>query len=456
MIVLKFGGSSLAGPERIRAVARIVANHRLASGVVCVVSAMSGVTDALLRIADLATRHDTAGWQAAVDTLSDRHRGTLAALAGDDTAAAAALSSLLDALRADAMTLEDVSSLPPEARYHAVAAFSGWGERLSVRLASAALARLDVASQSYSSEPVIMRERHQPGPLISPAERYVPSVVATRAHLTSTASEQLDAGRVLILPGYIARTADGLVTTVGRNGSDYSAAIVAAALGAERVYIYSDVAGIHRADPHAVPKSAVLVRLTYADAADIAHAGAKVLHPGTLRPLAAAGIPLHLRSAVAPRLPGTDVSPELDTADGARPPWVVVARQLAPERTVYGVSFGHEPGLVEVQALYLGHAGLSAVEDDHLVADARPETIHEAAPEPAVGPISGALALLLSTPSPVGLAVSPRHISVAVPATDAVATQRRLYRALVRHDESTSARPTAGADEPPLRWRVPS
>lgn len=454
MIVLKFGGSSLASPERIRAVARIVANHRRESDLVCVVSAMSGVTDALLRVAERATRGDSAGWRAELDTLRERHLTTVAALT-DDAAAAASLISLLDALAADATALEDVAALPPDARYHAVAAFSGWGERLSVRLVAAALARLDVASEPLSGEPVIVREREHGADAAAPAERYAPSVVATRAHIAHAAHEHLAARRVVVLPGYIARTAEGLVTTAGRNGSDYSAAVIAAALGAERVFIYSDVAGIHRADPRAVPKSAVLPRLTYADAADIADAGAKVLHPGTLRPLAAAGIPLHLRSALAPRLPGTDVSPNLEPADTARQPWVVVARPLSPERTVYGVSFGHEPGLVEVQALYLRHAGLSAAEDDHLCAEPRHEAVHEAAPEAAVGPISGALALLLSRPSPVGLAVSPRHISVAVPAAEATATQRRLYRALLRHEETTPAR-VAPVDEPPLRWRVPS
>lgn len=454
MIVLKFGGSSLAGPERIRAVARIVANHRGKSDLVCVVSAMSGVTDALLRIAELATRGDTAAWQTAVAALRDRHLTTLAALT-DSTEAAAALATLFDALCADAAALEDVAALPPDARYHAVAAFSGWGERLSVQLVAAALARLNIASVHYDGEPVIVREREHVSHQAPTAERYVPSVVATRAHLAATVSGHVEGGRVVVLPGYIARTPGGLVTTVGRNGSDYSAAVVAAALGAERVFIYSDVAGIHRADPRAVPRSAVLPRLTYADAADIAFAGAKVLHPGTLRPLAAAGIPLHLRSALTPRLPGTDVAPALEAADGAQRPWVVVARPLTPERTVYGVSFGHEPGLVEVQALYLAHAGMQAEEDDHLAAEPRSEAVHEATPEPAVGPISGALALLLSRPSPVGLAVSPRHISVAVPAAHSASTQRRLYRALVRHEESAPARASV-SDTQPLHWRVPS
>ena len=112
-----------------------------------------------------------------------------------------------------------------------------------------------------------------------------------------------------VLPGYIARDAAGRPTTLGRNGSDHSAAVVAAALGAQALYIYSDVAGVYSADPRIVADAQLLPCLSYSEAAAIAAAGAKVLHPRAVEPLARLGIPLYLRSSLTPAAPGTDILP---------------------------------------------------------------------------------------------------------------------------------------------------
>jgi aspartate kinase len=110
-----------------------------------------------------------------------------------------------------------------------------------------------------------------------------------------------------VLPGYLALTQVGAYTTLGRNGSDHSAAIIGAALDARALYIYSDVAGIYEADPRNVADARLLTSLTYAEASAIASRGARVLHPATLPPLAQRGIPLYLRSAFDPNVPGTDI-----------------------------------------------------------------------------------------------------------------------------------------------------
>jgi aspartate kinase len=455
VIVVKFGGTSLAGTERMRAAARIVAAHRRGQSVVCVVSAMAGVTDTLLRttteqtttgatrrelLTELRTRHERVVTELMTTTTTTTATGTVSALPSTFAAAWAALEADLARLERGAFSSE-------AARAHALAAFSGWGERLSVLLFSAALAAEDLAVHGYQGEPVVMVPRaraadadeQEDTPLHGPDvpwERLAPSVAATRALLRPQLADVLVGDAVAVLPGYLARTDDGFLTTLGRNGSDHSAALVAAALAADALYIYSDVAGVHRADPRAVPDAAVLPALTYADAAEIAGLGARVLHPATVRPLAAAGIPLRLRSAFAPEAPGTEITaPACLPALRGAPAWVVVGRPLTPERPLFGAPSDWEPGLVEVTGLFLRHAALDAREDDHLRQPIPPTAANTACGQPGDGPISGAMALLAGQPRPVGLALSARRISVAVPASDAIAMQCRLYAALTHADE---------------------
>jgi aspartate kinase len=470
VIVVKLGGTSLAGTDRMRATARIVAAHHRTQPVVCVVSAMAGVTDQLLRVVALATRGEMT-YRDTLTTLCTQHEDVLAALTTTTLTTtattvptkpvAAGFATLWSALEADLTRLLASATATDAARQHAVAAFSGWGERLAVALFAAALAEAEMPTRAFAGEPVVLVEREtqvtgEEGDADNPPwERLAPSVAATRAWIAPQIVPALGAGKVAVLPGYLARLRNGLVTTVGRNGSDYSAALVAAALAAERAYIYSDVAGIHRADPRIVADAELLHDLTYADAAEIALAGARVLHPGTLRPLAAARIPLSLRSFLRPDAPGTDIHPAT-LRTGAQPgrcAWVVTARPLSPERPLFGPESDWASGLVEVQGLYLRHADMTATEDDHLAPTPVSEVDAPGGHEPGDGPISGALALLNTAPRPVGLALSPRRISVAVPAAEATATQRRLYSALL-HADSRMPRETAdGDDTMPGEWR---
>ncbi len=272
-----------------------------------------------------------------------------------------------------------------------------------------------------------------------------PSVAATRGLLVPRLAGTPHNEVVPVLPGYLACARDGLVTTLGRNGSDYSAAVIGAALRAEAVYLYSTVAGIHRADPQVMPEADVLPALTYADAAEAAALGARVLHPATLRPLAAAGIPLRLRSTLSPQEPGTDVGPARlsPAARSERGEWVVTAHSLPPGCPPRDMRPEWEPGLVEVTGLFFRHAEWEAHEDDHLSADEPFVTGSNSRGERRDGPVSGALALLTAPSPPVSLALSAQRISVAVPAAESVATQRRLYAALARADARAGRRQDA-------------
>jgi aspartokinase/homoserine dehydrogenase 1 len=135
-----------------------------------------------------------------------------------------------------------------------------------------------------------------------------------------------------VLPGYLAMTQDGEYTTLGRNGSDHSAAVIAAALDADAVYLYSDVAGVYESDPRITPQARLLTTLSYAEAVAIAARGARVLHQATIPPLAERGIPLRLRSALAPDAPGTDIGPGCTPCippHPARPPVYALLAGLA-------------------------------------------------------------------------------------------------------------------------------
>ena len=294
MIVVKFGGSSLAGPERILAAARIVATHTEREPVVCVVSAMAGVTNQLLAIAEQAME-GSADWRASFADIRRAHEETLAALASPAVSHQPATLALpWDALAADAEILAVLDE--GLMRGEAVTAFSAWGERLSVRLFAAALTHVGLDASCFEDAPVIV-------------ERTVASVAATRVWLCEPISHLLRWRQTPVLPGYLAMTQDGQYTTLGRNGSDHSAAVIAAALAARAVYIYSDVAGIYESDPRVSPGARLLTALSYDEAAAIAARGARVLHPATIPPLAERGIPLYLRSALASDAPGTDIGP---------------------------------------------------------------------------------------------------------------------------------------------------
>lgn len=409
MRLLKFGGSSVADGERMRAAAGIVAAHQRETPVTVVVSAMAGVTDALLRAAWAALAGDFA-WFDELSQVECRHRDIYRDLIGT---VPANFNPAWAALMDDAARLGAQRMSPGSAEAESVAArFSGWGERLAVPLFAAALGAAGVQAQPFPEEPVLLETHADP---IEPAR---PSVLATRGWLVPRLARLVMRGGVPVLPGYIARDAAGQVTTLGRNGSDYSAAVIAAALGAAAVYIYSDVAGFHTADPRVVPEAALIPAITYAEAAEVAWLGARVLHPRTLAPLAHWHIPLYLRSSVEPDAPGTDVVPAHGsgtdvtlshlrfrascTSAGA---WVVAAR-AAPDATTGSV--------VEVSATLLGDR-LRTLEDDEplleAVADELPHHMRDAVPV---------------------LADSPRQLRLRVSPGAADDAQRTVHTTLLR------------------------
>ncbi len=341
MRVLKFGGSSLANVDRLRAAARIIARHRAQAPTVVVASAMAGVTDALLR-AGRAALAGEGEWRTLLAALEDTHRTAYLALWGG---VPETFVDLWAALFADAEALAADGGASSASRLEA---FSGWGERLVVGLLTRAVLLEGAAAEAFTGEPVQLEGGS------ASADEPTPSVLATRAWLVPRIARLVRLGGVPVLPGYIARDGSGFVTTLGRNGSDFSATVVAAALGAESVTIFSDVPGIFNADPHIVPGARLLPVLTYAEAREIALLGAKVLHPRTVQPLAHWEIPLYLCSSLDPALPGTSIVPHMDTAVAATlgPRWVV-AERVSSDTCDRADSADANLGLREVTALVL-------------------------------------------------------------------------------------------------------
>ncbi|HEX7315093.1 MAG TPA: bifunctional aspartate kinase/homoserine dehydrogenase I [Pyrinomonadaceae bacterium] len=296
-VVHKFGGTSVADAGRYRSVAEILLARREAGErAAVVVSAMSGVTDALLGLVSGAAARDE-GYAERLRALRTRHVETAAALGLD----AARERALAETIEADFHEIEEVlrgvwiTRLPSEPISEFV---SGHGEVWSARFLNALLARKGCPSDWLDAREVLFVE--------SDARGVAVDWETSRAKL----SKWLE-GREpdpLVVTGYVASTRDGVATTLKRNGSDYSASIFAALLEASEVTIWTDVDGVLSADPRRVPDALVVPALSYAEAAELAYFGAKVIHPNTMSPVIAGGIPIHIKNTFRPDAAGTTIS----------------------------------------------------------------------------------------------------------------------------------------------------
>lgn len=295
MIVAKFGGTSVGDAPAIQRLVGIVAARRAEQPLV-VVSALAGVTDALLALGPLAARGDGPGLAAAVAALDRRHREVGGALPGAD-AAMAAITRDLGALAATLQGSLGRTLTPRELDW-----LVGHGEHWSSRLVAAALrgaglpADVADARQFLRTDDRFGRARPQHEQLVHLAREVL--------------LPPLELGTVVVTQGFIGATADGTPTTLGRGGSDYTAALLGAALDATCVEIWTDVSGLMTADPRIVPGARTLTEASYEEAAELATFGAKVLHPATQAPLVRKGIPIRVLNSREPAHPGTLIGPE--------------------------------------------------------------------------------------------------------------------------------------------------
>lgn len=299
--VLKFGGTSVGDASSISKAVRIIEDAATTGGVLVVVSAMSGVTNKLIRAANLAAAGDEAAVDAVMSELRHQHVATFDALVvsgGQRHSFRRKLAALLEEYAANCRELASIGR--PTAKL--LDAISGLGERLSAPLVAAALNDRGVAGAAMEgSELIITNADHG-------AAEPLMGLTTERCH--QRLQPLLQQGIIPVVTGFIGGTESGVLTTLGRGGSDYSATIVAAALGAEEVIIWTDVDGILTADPCMVPNAATIRELSYREAAELAHFGAKVLHPKAIRPLLKSGITMWIRNTFSPEQPGTKIVPE--------------------------------------------------------------------------------------------------------------------------------------------------
>jgi aspartate kinase len=297
MIVAKFGGTSVADAAAIRRLAGIV-GRRAADRPVVVVSALARVTDALLALAPLVHGGDAPALDAALAALLERH----AATAGDVPGAAAAMPAIEQDLAALGQELR--AALGRMLRPAELDAVAGRGELWSSRLVTAALEGGGIAATWVDIRPLMLTDDRY--------GRATPQMQALTARSRECLRPLVEAGRIPVTQGFIGATAEGTPTTLGRGGSDYTAALLGAALGARRVEIWTDVNGLMTADPRIVPSARTLRAASYEEAAELATFGAKVLHPATAQPLVRAGIPIVVLNSTCPDDPGTIVEPSAE------------------------------------------------------------------------------------------------------------------------------------------------
>ncbi len=293
--VHKFGGSSLDDAAQMRAIGGLLGDG--AGMRLVVVSAMQGTTNALVALSSAAQQGGD--WAPAWDSLRQRHLQAAAALDGDGGFGLhGALADDFDALRhdLDALTRHAPDGDPISARVH------GLGEIWSSRLVQAALGGESGGWQRLDAREVLV---------VHPGEMGV-GVDWDESRRRFAQWRAGHPGRDAVVTGYVASDAQGQATTLGRNGSDFSAAIFANLCDADALTIWTDVDGVLSADPRLVPDAVCLSSLSYAEACELAYFGAKVLHPQTLAPVQSRGIPLRIRNTHRPQAPGTLIEARSD------------------------------------------------------------------------------------------------------------------------------------------------
>jgi aspartate kinase len=318
--VLKFGGTSVGSGERIRRVASIIAHalhHDPDWFPVVVVSAISGVTDQLLRIARFACIGEHEQCQRELTGLKQKHLDAAEQAIHKREGKQALLHDLHVAftlLEQDIEVTESRRNGFAENRNAAIytaSSIGAWGERLSVLLVAAAARDLGIQATPIREEIIITTDIETDTiPAFGTVIGAEPLTVETRANAHRLLHPVLEKGFVPIAPGFIGRTRQGFVTTLGRNGSDYSATVIGEALDCVEVTIFTDVDGVLSADPRVVANARLLSRLSYAEAARLSWFGAKVLHPRTLIPVAHRNIPVRVRNTFRPHTRGTIVGPD--------------------------------------------------------------------------------------------------------------------------------------------------
>ncbi|NPV76914.1 MAG: aspartate kinase [Anaerolineae bacterium] len=307
-LVMKFGGTSVGTAEAMHQVVSIVETEKQRwKNVVVVTSALSGVTDTLLKMASQVTTGQTTAPEESAAELARRH-SEIADILIHDKAVRQIVKTEINDIISQVINLCKAIAVLGEATPRVMDTIASSGERMCVRLLAAAIQSAGIPAQAVEATRLIRTDDHY----TDAHPDFAKTQQMTRAVLTPI----LEKGTVPVITGFIAATENGNITTLGRGGSDYSAALIGASLPADDVWIYTDVNGVMTADPRLVPDAATVPICSYREIAELAYYGAKVLHPKTIRPVIEAGIGLRVCNTFNPEHPGTRLVSELKAQDG--------------------------------------------------------------------------------------------------------------------------------------------
>lgn len=333
MIVMKFGGTSLAGADEIESVGRIVRRFAARRPVV-VVSAMAGVTDDLLQAAQRAAAGLPRDMARRLARIEARHRQAAHDLSLDGDADPR-LGPELDRMFSG---LEEICRgilLLRELTRRSLDLVASFGERLSGRIVAAHFTRSGLRSDYVDARDQIVTDDSHGAAQVD----FKATTRRARARLVP----MVRSGRVPVVTGFIGRTRSGATTTLGRGGSDYTASILGLALGAREIWIWKEVDGVCTADPEIVPGARLVPRISYQEAAEMAHFGAEVIHPKTMQPARGAGIPIRIKNTFRPDGRGTLVTARPSPGGGALMVSCIDGMALV---TIEGAGIFGQPGMI--------------------------------------------------------------------------------------------------------------
>ena len=307
-LVMKFGGTSVESADALTQVAKIVAKeNKERDGVVVVVSALSGVTDGLTRGALTAAGGDDRTYRTVAVELQAHHHRVIGSLFPKGMERSSLLRRVDECL-SEFTTLCHSIRILGEVTPRAMDAVTSLGERISARILAALLRLMGEGSEDFDATRLIVTDRT--------FQNAVPLIKPTRARVTALLAPLFGRRVIPVVTGFIGATEDGVTTTLGRGGSDYTAAILGDCLNADEVWTFTDVDGVMTADPRIVPDARVIPILSYSEVGELAYFGAKVLHPRAIRPVIEREIPLWVKNTFHPERPGTRIVRESRNTHG--------------------------------------------------------------------------------------------------------------------------------------------
>jgi len=333
MLVMKFGGTSLAGPTEVRQVGEIILRFASRRPVI-VVSAMSGVTDELIAVAGEAVDARPRAMELRFDRLRSKHLRSARAL-GLVNGSGGGLERDLEALFSELRELLHGILLLRELTRRSLDLIASFGERLSARLMTGHLEAIGLpAIYCDARDQIVTDDSHGAA---------VVDFDATNRRIRARLLPRVRSGKLPVVTGFIGRTREGATTTLGRSGSDYTASILAGGLKAREIWIWKEVDGFCTADPDEVPSARVIPRISYQEAAEMAHFGAEVIHPKAMLPARRASIPIRIKNTFRPAAPGTVIGPR---SSGRPSSLMISAMNGMALVTIEGSGIFGQPGMV--------------------------------------------------------------------------------------------------------------